>query len=68
MQAVIEFLESLVATMAVAAFAHFGVALKDCDCAKARQTSQPVPVSAPAPSVVRPGAGPYRLIRNTQTV
>lgn len=35
MQAVIQTAGSLVMAMAVAAFAHFGIALKDCPCAKA---------------------------------
>ena len=34
MQAVIHSLESMVLALAVTAFAHFGVALKPCDCPK----------------------------------
>jgi hypothetical protein len=45
MQALMQTMASLVATMACAAFAHFGVALKEpCPTASAHQ----LPVSAPA--------------------
>ena len=42
MQAVIQSLEHLVMALAVAAFAHFGVALKDPPCPKATPAVQPV--------------------------
>jgi len=58
MQAVIQSLESFVLAMAVAAFAHFGVALKDAPCARPATavhrisyaaSQQPRTIRAPAP-------------------
>ncbi len=41
MQAFVQSLESFVLAMAVAAFAHFGVALKDAPCVKASSAAHP---------------------------
>ncbi len=48
MQAVIQSLESMVLSLAVAAFAHFGVALKTCDCPKVQATVQRVSYDRPS--------------------
>ena len=49
MQALVQNFESLVAAMACAAFAHFGVALK-APCPQSAQSAHRIPVAtAPAP-------------------
>ncbi len=48
MHALVETLETLVTAMAVAAFAHFGIALKDCPPAP-QSSAHRVQVSLPAP-------------------
>jgi hypothetical protein len=58
MQAVIQSLESMVLALAVAAFAHFGVALKVCHCPKA---------AAPVERVAYPRAADPRTIRRAPT-
>ena len=50
MQAVIQTLESMVLALAVAAFAHFGVALKDCPCPKAHAAVHRVSYASRAPA------------------
>ncbi len=59
MHALIQSLENLVIALAVAAFAHFGVALKDAPCPKA---SSPVHRAAyvhpAAPRTIRRAPGP----------
>jgi hypothetical protein len=56
MQALVQSFESLVAAMACAAFAHFGVALKG-PCPQSAQTAHRIPVAtapaAPRPATVR---------------
>jgi 3-dehydroquinate dehydratase len=56
MQAVIQSLESFVLAMAVTAFAHFGVALKDAPCAKAAPAVHRI--AYVRPRTVRPAPAP----------
>ena len=53
MQAILQSLEHLVMALAVAAFAHFGVALKEPPCPKATQAVQRVSYAPPAPQTIR---------------
>ena len=59
MQAVIQSLESFVMAMAVAAFAHFGVALKDAPCARAVHAVRHIAYTPAAqPGAIRPAPAP----------
>ena len=49
MSAIIQSMEHLVMALAVAAFAHFGVALKEPPCPKATPAVQRVSYAHPAP-------------------
>ncbi|HEX4095185.1 MAG TPA: hypothetical protein VHX64_00585 [Caulobacteraceae bacterium] len=49
MQAIIQSLGAMVMALATAAFAHFGIALKDCGCPKAPQAIQHVAYAYPVP-------------------
>ena len=54
MQAVIQSLESMVLALAVAAFAHFGVAMKVCHCPKSQAAVASVAYPRPAtPRTIR---------------
>jgi hypothetical protein len=56
MQALVQSVESVVAAMACAAFAHFGVALK-APCPKAHEEVHRIPISSTvAPQRARPNA------------
>ena len=48
MHAVIQTIESMVMALAVAAFAHFGVALKECRCPKAAVAPRAISYVRPA--------------------
>ena len=59
MNAVIQSLESMVLALAVTAFAHFGVALKDAPCPKAQAPVHRVTyVRPPAPRTIRRAPAP----------
>jgi hypothetical protein len=59
MQAVVQSLENMVLAMAVAAFAHFGVALKDAPCPKASAPVHRVAYLHPVlPRTIRRAPGP----------
>ncbi len=59
MQAVIHSLESMVLALAVTAFAHFGVALKDCNCPKVHVPAVRVSYARPAaPRTIRRAPAP----------
>jgi len=67
MQALSQSVETLVAALACAAFAHFGVALKE-PCSKTERDAHRIPISAPAPIRTDPPAarsGFPRDIRRT---
>jgi hypothetical protein len=69
MQALVQTVESLIAAVACMAFAHFGVALKDCpeDRASA-QVVRKVPVSTPATPRLVDDRTPRDLARDVRRI
>jgi hypothetical protein len=66
MQAVIQSLEHMVMALAVAAFAHFGVALKEAPCPKASAPAHRVSYVHQTPQTIR--RAPHALAKDARPV